>query len=62
MTDSTSSAARARLDELDAASRAREAELHRLADEVPAAVSRTSLVRSMFGGLGDLLPLRRRRS
>ncbi len=49
-----------RLDELEQASRRREADLVALADEIPAAVSRTALLRSMITGLGDVLPGRRR--
>lgn len=47
----------AELDRLDAESRRREAELRELAAALPAAVSRTALVRSMIADLGG----RRRR-
>ena len=58
--DVPSVAAPAALDRLEAESRRREQELHRLADDVPAAVSRIAVLRSMAGGLRDLVPPRRR--
>ena len=52
----------ARLDELEAASRQREAELAALADEVPQAVSRVAVLRQLAASWRDLLPGRRRGS
>jgi len=49
-----------RLDELEAASRQREAELNALADELPQAVSRSTVLRQLAASWRDLLPGRRR--
>lgn len=49
-----------RLDELEAASRQREAELNALADQLPQAVSRATVLRQLAASWRDLLPGRRR--
>jgi len=49
-----------RLDELEAASRQREAELNALADQLPQAVSRATVLRQLVASWRDLLPGRRR--
>lgn len=46
------------LDRLEVESKRRELDLLELSDEVPAAVSRVRLVRSLVAGVRDLLPAR----